>query len=289
MPEDADQDPYVRSRRTAQRYEFALAVGWAASENWGLGFSTTGVLDTLRVRERVFVESTGLDSASFDRETTAQTVGVRPKIGVQARLSPLVELGASFETPTFVLSQQRTGVVGLARTVDGAAESDFSRVTGGGAATGPLTGWRSAFGFSVGDQDWRVSADAYGEAPVRGPHPLASGLRTGARVAVSDRRSVGGGLFTDQNIESDAGPMAFRGDRWGASLGVEVRKVVRLARGESARTIELRTTVAARYAYELGTIGGLRIEDGVMSGDVDVRSPATSHLFFIHLGTTLAF
>lgn len=289
LDKDGADDPYVRSRRTAQRYEFALAVGWDAHPSWKLGLSTTGVVDTLRVRERVFTESTASGSASFDREVTTTTVGLRPKVGVQTKLSRLVSLGATFETPTFVLSRERAGVFGLTRNVDGEPVTDFSRIADEGIDDGPLTGWRSALGLSVGKEEWRVSSDVYGEAPGRGPSPLSWGVRLGARGLVSERISVGGGIFTDQNIESDAGPLAFRGDRWGGALGVEFRKPVRLAAGESARTIEFRTTLAARYAYEVGTIGGLRIEEGVTRGEVDVRGPATAHLLFLHLGTTLAF
>ncbi len=281
------EDSYVRSRRTAQRYELALALGWDASPNWKVGLSTTTVIDTLRVQERVFAESAG--SVSFDRNTTTNTFGLRPKLGVQSRVSRLVELGATVETPTFVLSQERSGASGLTRATDGEVQTEFVRITTDGLDRGPLTGWRSALGVSVAEQDWRVSADVYGEIPVGRPGALAWGVRMGARGAISERFSLGGGLFTDQNIVSDSGPMAFRGDRWGASFGVEFSKPVRLARGESARTIEFRTTLAARYAYEEGTIGGLRLEDGVMGGVVDVRGPATSHLFFIHLGTTVAF
>lgn len=289
LDKDGADDPYVRSRRTAQRYEFALAVGWDAHPSWKLGFSTAGVVDTLRVRERVFTESTASGSASFDREVTTTTVGLRPKVGVQTKLSHLVSLGATFETPTFVLSRERKGIFGLTRNVNGEPVTDFSRTADEGTENGPLTGWRTALGLSVGKDEWRVSSDVYGEAPGRGASPLSWGVRLGARGLVTDRVSVGGGVFTDQSIESDAGPLAFRGDRWGGALGVEFRKPVRLAPGESARTIEFRTTLAARYAYEVGTIGGLRIEEGVTRGEVDVRGPATAHLFFLHVGTTLAF
>ena len=72
-------------------------------------------------------------------------------------------------------------------------------------------------------------------------------------------------------------------------LGFEYRQPVRLAKGEAARTIEFLTIVSVRYAYETGTIGGVAANPELPSGFEFNRTPATSHMALVHIGSSLAF
>lgn len=280
---------YIRTRRTSQRSHYGVAVGWQPRSQIQLGASIMGVYDKLSTRHRVYSSLGPGASLSLDNESSTVSHGLMAKIGASAQVHPWVRVGATLETPAFVLSRSREGVRSTTRIEDGMGSTDFDRVPNAEVQGSTLTGWRGAAGVSVGRGIWRVAADLYASGPSAGMDQPGYGARLGATFDLSDRFVLGAGAFTDQNTASDAGAAAFQGNRWGTSLGLEFREPIRLARGESARSLEFRTTLAARYAYETGTRGGVRIVDDVRLDTQTSRGGATNHLLLIHFGTSLAF
>lgn len=282
-------DLYVRTRRTSQRSHYGVAVGWQPAARLRLGASLLGVYDELSTRYRVYSSLGPGASLSLDNESTTVSHGLMAKLGAAAQVHPWVRLGATIETPAFVLARSREGVRAVTRVEDGAALSDFERVADDEVQGSTLTGWRGAVGVSVARGIWRFAADLYASGPSAGMDQPGYGARVGATFDLSDRFVLGAGAFADRNTASDAGAAAFQGDRWGTSLGLEFREPIRLARGESARSLEFRTTLAVRYAYEVGTRGGVRVVDGIRLDTQSARSGALNHLLLIHFGTSLAF
>ncbi len=280
---------YIHTRRTSQRQHYGLAVGWEPTESLQVGASVMGVYDELQTRHSVYSSLGPGASLALDTDSTTVSHAITAKLGASARVHPLVRVGATVETPAYVLDRSTEGARGVAR-VDGASVLvDFEREGDVEVEGSTLTGWRGALGASVGRGIWRVATDVYVAGPSAGMSDTGYGAKLGGTFELSDRFVLGAGLLTDQNTASDAGNAAFQGDRWGTSLGLEFREPIRLARGESARSIEFRTTLAARYAYETGTRGGLRVADGIRIDTQTSRGTAANHLLLIHFGTSLAF
>lgn len=284
-----DEDSSFTARRSAERLQFGPAVGWQPHPDVRIGLSMMGVYDQLRSQHRLYAGLGDGEALSLDRESTSDIFGVTGTLGTSVRVHRLAWVGATVSLPTFIADQQDGGSTLISETGNGGT-IDFEPLLEPEVQGSSLTGWRAALGGSVGTKEWSVALDAYATAPV--PHrgePFGWGVRVGGRGSLSERFGLGGGLFTDQGMRSDAGRLALQGDRYGAMLGFEYRQPVRLAKGEAARTIEFLTILSVRYAYETGTIGGVTADASLPSGFGFNRTPATSHMALVHIGSSVAF
>ncbi|MEM6291900.1 MAG: outer membrane protein transport protein [Myxococcota bacterium] len=286
----ADEDgTYVRSRRSVTRYHLGLLAGWQAHPDVRVGLRAMMVYDELRVQHRTFADPAA-GVTTFDGNASVTTFGADAALGVAARVHRMVQVGASLETATFVLDQSAEGTTQTTETNAMGTTVSFDRTPLPEATGGHLGGWRGAAGVQVGQGIWSVASDAYvASKPSERVDGPGWGLRLGAKVMVGKLMAVGGGAWLDRNIEADAGWGSFRGQRYGGSLGVDIVKPVRLAKGESAATLEFRTTVAARYAFETGTIGGRTQLERLLDDPESTRGDATRHIVLLHVGTGLAF
>ncbi len=280
---------YVRSRRTSTRYHIGLLAGWQAHPDVRVGARAMVVYDELRVQHRTFADPAA-GVTTFDGNASITTFGAEAALGVAARVHRMVQIGASLETATFVLDQSSEGTRQTTDTDTMGTTVSFDRTPLPEAAGGQLAGWRGAAGLQVGEGIWSAATDAYlASKPGDRAEGVGWGLRLGGKVMVTKLMAVGGGTWIDRNIESDAGRGAFRGHRYGGALGIDIVKPVRLAKGESAATIEFRTTVAARYAFETGTVGGRTRLERLLDDPERTRGNALRHVILLHVGTGLAF
>jgi len=98
-------------------------------------------------------------------------------------------------------------------------------------------------------------------------------LRLGGQLALSDRVGLGAGLFTDRGSISRVQEFGdTRAHFYGGTLGMSFGTKRKLAEAEEDDSIQFTSTVAARYAYGGGTIGGLLVDD-----DFETRPPLRGH------------
>lgn len=289
-----------------RRYYAGPIFGLRIHDDLDLGVALYGVYDKAAVSQRVFVEhasDAGRSSILADSDDTVRSYGLQAAFGLRGWLSEWVSAGASVRTPSVAVFQ----------TVEGSSVTIESETGPDGAATTTsdfegfpiqrrptrISTWSVASGVSVGRTRWRMGLDVEA-SPAHYPSNPAIGraahwnVRLGIRSKLSDRWSVGGGVFTDRNDSRGTAFGSVRINLFGAALGVRLRTPVNLDDDERVTRIAFQTTVGARYSVGRGRAGGV---DGSYEGEgispdrLDLGSSvgATMHLLTLHVGSGLVF
>ncbi len=288
----------LRHRRASQRLYGGLGLGWNASDRFQLGASIFALYDQSRSEQRLFVarsQGAAERSALFDEDTTVGTIALATTLGVRGRLHPLVHAAATVRTPNFVLEQSISGtrLVSLVGSED--AGTELSEIDPAPWSQSQLSGWRFAAGLAVGDREGQLTIDVdatTGTGANNRGGPLSTrpafGARLGGLARVAETVSVGAGAFLQSNEGAGDSFGITQMNRWGGSLGLELRRRLELKNRES---IEFRTVVAGWYAYGRGTIGGLLVssEGDSLGQSATFQTPAQTHLIVLHIGSALAF
>lgn len=296
----------LRRSGVQRRYYSGPIFGFRVNEDLDLGLAVYGVYDKASVSQRVFVEHSsdaGRSSILSDSEDTVRSYGLQAAFGLRGWLSEWVSVGASVRTPSVAMFQRVEGSSVMIQSEsgpDGAATttSDFEGFPIQRRPT-RISTWSVASGISVGRAGWRMGLDAEA-SPAHYPDNAAIGraahwnVRFGGRRELSDRWSVGGGVFTDRNDSRATSFGSVRINLIGAALGVRLRTPVNLADDERVSRIAFQTTIGARYSVGRGRAGGVAGSyegEGISPDRLDLNSSvgATMHLLTFHVGSGLVF
>lgn len=296
----------LRRSGIQRRYYAGPIFGLRVHEDLDLGLALYGVYDKAAVSQRVFVEHSseaGRSSILADSNDTVRSYGVQAAFGLRGWLSEWVSAGASLRTPTIVMFQR---VEGSSVTVESETDPDGIATTTSDFEGFPIqrrptqiSTWSVASGISVGRPRWRMGLDAEASPSHYPTNPTIGraahwNVRLGMRWTLSDRWSVGGGVFTDRNDSRATSFGSVRINLVGAALGVRLRTPVKLDDDERVTRISFQTTVGARYSVGRGTAGGVEGSyegEGISPDRLDFASSvdATMHLLTVHVGSGLVF
>jgi hypothetical protein len=120
---------------------------------------------------------------------------------------------------------------------------------------------------------------------------LTFNVRAGAMVPVTRTLQLGFGAFTDRSPEE--APLSIleqRLDFYGLTAGVRLDSAHGLAATERTTSLVFSTTLALRYTYGVGEVGGFEFESQPTGSPGENRAASAHvHDLGIHLGSTVYF
>ncbi len=288
----------VTGTRSLSLYFGALGLGWRATPKLAIGASLSVV----------YLSSLGAATAAAgyaDRLfTLAQlfpisAVGAALAVGAQWEPSPGLHIGLAVRSPIVLIAQSSSGSeVDAAATTDPPAisfQSNTSDVTTVGIKqVRPL---RARLGLAwAWDASW-FSVEGEIQSPLEQEvfdvrRQLTWNLRCGGLISIGPHSWLGVGAFTDRSPEGTPdGLLASRLDFYGGTVGVRLDHPHALGPSEPASSVIFSTTLALRYAYGTGEVGGVRFSAMPTGGDVGANRvvDATVHELGLHIGSTLYF
>jgi long-subunit fatty acid transport protein len=304
-----DFEQQANALAIVRRHHFGLTLAWEVARKLRFG-ATFGALFDKDLLLTHFSSQAGTRPPGAASEivavvvTSSRVLALEVALGVQAELTRWLHAGASLRSPAGVVWLQTAGsqsIVESERDADGITSTNTSTDSSlTNDVPGWLTPWTVATGLGVDlkraeieiNAEASPSKQAVGEVWRR---QAVWNVRLGGSVQVAANWILGAGVFTDRTTQPRGGiyPTVVL-DRWGGSFAVRYRYGVRLARRERARRIVFATTIAARYAFGIGSAGNLRTTYP-MSGPesaslrIEGRARATQHLVTVHVGTGMSF
>jgi len=297
----------------ARRYHVGPAFGWEIVPELRLGIAAFVVYDKTVQSTSAWARASTLEIPAqtqrfvqADLQESTRSWGAEVVLGVQWQPVEYLHLGLTLRSPRawFVRRVDRSAVTtmgGENPEQGGFAELRTAPDLGSAAGGRPDDPMQIAAGIAYAWSRGWVALE--GELrPARSGDDndgrrMVLNARAGVRAEVGKRFVVGGGVYTDHSALVVADDfLDFDVDTYGATLGGEMRRAVRLSRRERARQLVFVTAVAVRYGLSVGRAGRLRIDLGdlraaerevlVTTGD---PVPAVSHDLALHLGTGLEF
>jgi hypothetical protein len=298
---------------TESRYLATFGIGYRATPRLSLGFSIHGVYDAGFLSSLFaggFVADAvndGQDPEAFATDGFVQqhvifnqiNIGFQPTWGLQFEASDHLRCGFALRAPGIsVLTLQRgTSAVSQAnpdRDVfipidDRTSRWHLERMLALRAAAALGYAWAGHWIALDVDYQSRVHSDTLGLdlAPV-------VNARIGGRFQLSDALAFGAGLFSDRSNERR--PSSYtdtRIDFYGATAGFELHHVYPLAAGQERASLSFSNTVALRYAYGKGSVGGVHVDLTGLAPEFDAISTppgaARVHELSLHVGSALYF
>lgn len=283
-------------------YQAGGALGIQIDDNFRFGMSLFGVYREISdSRQSSGAFDLGDDTRVVARGGISQvrSLGAELGFGFQWEPHPGVLIAATLRTPSLeMLTQRRVTESEIDVTVRGMGPDSVSftptdeedlasgiAILDGGRLNLAI-GHRFDRGWIAAELDFRPPLDFDNVIQRR----FVWNVRVGARYQVDRQLGVGVGFFTDH---SELNPIeelgATRVDFYGFSAGLEWRTPHQLGEGERADTLEFSTTVALRYAYGVGEVGGLRFDPqrGIERDTVPIGT--SIHEVGLHLGSALYF
>ncbi len=275
-----------------------LGVGWSIDPRLRLGVSlSVGYLRTETSLQFGAGVADGDDSPPTEFFALSQLDAVsglatRVTAGMQWRLAPRWQVGASVETPgiLFYSSSQSDGLVSAIGDdpvfePTGAEDSRFSWE--------PYTPLRARLGAAYVEDDrlW-VSVDVDLQSPLTNAsvgvdRQTTFNARIGGQMRFAPTWWVGAGLFTDRNGDRvDRG----RTDFYGGTFGVRYRRDRRLDTDvEADDDLTFETVIAVRYAYGFGETDAVAVDFGAEEVVQEVFTRLEVHEISLHVGASLRF
>lgn len=306
-------------------YHAGLSIGGELLPNLRIGFSAFGIFETSDVAADLSTEyaeaGAGMQLADAPRNVLGNstkrsltTFGAEIVGGLQWSPGRGWDLGLTFRTPSWLL--------GAWDSVDATYLSSRALASGGGAVRYTSHTSRAyaemvqhvRIGLGVAKhlrRGW-IALEGYLTPPLQNPsweidRTLVWNVRIGGRVDISEKFSIGGGLFTDRRGGKQPKSFAeWHPDFYGAVLGGEYRKVILLggepgpasAPGEAsadqaprpvrkARPLTMATVLALRYSLGYGPFGTPDIDpQGNRLNDLPILpTGGYQHEIGIHLGS----
>lgn len=303
-------------------YRQRIALSWDRSAYYVGGALGLEIAPWLRVGLAIFL-TVGFDSERFftlgeahdvaDLESQAYslresqrdltTLGFRAVVGLQADLSRRLSLGLVVRSAEVSFYQwgRRFDMwditPGLIEGAD-ATRLDFGSRRLTGANVDPVSPWRLNFAAAYRfDAGW-VAAEIDVQAPLENEDlELARGwvsnIRIGAFGRLSERWSIGGGLFTDlAGREPPASFGARRVDFYGAALGAELRTPIEVRNRRGADSLIFTTSASLRYAVGAGQFLGYSLAVAGLSGNAGFEPrlrDVVFHELALNIGSSLVF
>jgi len=294
---------FSASRRAA-RYYAGPALGLSLGRGMHLGLSLFGTYET-RLTARDFYSSLAATGRSVSRATNTldqkldnKLFGTNWVLGWRWDVDDAWSAGVVLRSPLFHVAGKSdldySATVALAdpggqsiiQSQSGERDQEpkrFAMMEPGRIQVGVS---RKLAGGRLSAQVEYASA-ATGGGDVR--KPVVNG-RIGGAFPVSERLSLGGGLFTDRSPNDDARDLGeTKIDFYGGSFGGQFRTShdVQDEEGEEDRGLVFSTTVAIRYAVGVGDIGGLSFAPAV--APQFFVAGVTVHELSLHIGSALDF
>jgi len=286
---------------SAQTYHAGLSVGWKVLPKLWVGASLMASLeqtDGSTLYSGGTVDSSEGSSALFNQSQLYKTtnLGLLVNAGAQWQVTPQLRLGLSVQSQSYAVFNSfsapsvRAGVVSteqLSVFSFGVADSEGSSV--GFEAYAPP---RVRLGAAYTGRKLTVVVDGDVRPGNRAGRKTNYNARVGARYAFSEDIAVGAGAFTDRSPVRLTDAFGARDiDFYGATLGLNYVTALALRRKVGADKVTFSTTVALRYAYGRGQIGGLVVPT-VADDLTALRSTPTrltTHEVGVHLGSSVFF
>ncbi|MBW2527777.1 MAG: hypothetical protein JRI23_26590 [Deltaproteobacteria bacterium] len=294
----------IAASRTTTRYYAGPAVGWEMAPGLSMGVSAFATYETQATTRNfrsnlVTATSAGPAQAiiTFDRRIQSDLFGTAWVLGWRWDISSAWSAGMVLRGPLWHLGGEREIDFGQSGTqlspgaapvasYDAATESEMpdtldqmepARITLGISR-------RIASGRVALEGGWQSAAAGGGNVRV----PVWN-LRAGGAFAVSERFTLGGGLFTDRSPQPPPTALGVSHvDFYGGSLGLQFRSPYEVhGDDEEPAGLIFSTTLAARYAVGLGEIGSLLFDP--LQVPVDQPADVTIHELSLHVGSALDF
>lgn len=299
----------LRVQHSQRRYEAGPSVGWEITPELRVGASAFVVYDRVARSSRAWAWGLDLvdENERFVQTDVSESVrswGAELVAGVQWTPTPYLELGLALRSGQLWVAQntERTAIATNGGTTTGGVETgdiDFVQLDSG--VVRPHDPLELDVGLAYRFARGWIAADGIAAPARRGGSDDGRrarwGLRIGTRVAVTKTLVLGAGVYANRSTTVVADDfLDFDLDTWGATFGGELRRPVRLGRGERARTIVFTPTAAVRYALAIGRAGRMRFDlTNLDSGQGDViittGAPVSArvHDLALHLGTGVEF
>lgn len=287
-----------------ESYHGGASIAWAPTDRLRIGAMLGGVYRSEDARAQLFGGLQAPDGATAAFGTTIDaslwTIGLELAAGVQWDPTDSLSLGLSVRSPTLDLFSSfsrdvvtTTAVAGgmtepMIQLLPEANDSSGFRVT---SRAPPRVragiAWRSPRAWIALDADVQP---AWSDAELAVDRELVWNVRAGGIVRVSDSLAIGGGLFTDR--APDPPPSGFADGRihyYGGTVGLQLDNAHDLAEDEDADTIVFSSTLALRYAFGKGELGGMFIDFGSENVFETQIIDVAAHEIGVHLGSALYF
>jgi hypothetical protein len=290
---------------TVTVYHAGGAVGWAVTPDFRVGAALLGVY----AREEIAFSLAGGVSADMAASTgfitqtsiaNAAVFGFRASGGFQWDATDLIHVGFSVLSPSYQVGQQYSAASSVSFYLD--------TPLGGVGAFAPVANDelkavfrefappRVRLGISLGSRQSWIALDGDVQPALQNldagvDREIVFNARLGGRYEVLPGISLGAGAFTD--LSSNKAPAEFGQARLefiGGTLGFQYESAHELAEKDRAR-LTFSTTLAVRYAYGWGDLGGLRVPS-FTTGSLIVEQPIVDmrvHEIGVHLGSALFF
>ena len=237
--------------------------------------------------------------ATSNAEISQQIVGLSVSVGAHWTPTEWLIIGATATAPEVAVGGRTaatltvgTGAIGLgADELTLTAERDGEFEFGFDAVRAPVLRAGAAFLWDGG----KVAIDGEVHLPISNrefevDRAAFWNLRIGSEVRIVESVWFGGGVFTDRAPEKRLEGFATSTvNFFGATAGVRWATRYQLDDEEEEEAITFGTTLAVRYSYGSGSIGGLDFNVGEDPFLDDRTSELEVHEFGVHLGSTVTF
>lgn len=285
-------------RETTTSSLLAAGLGFRVSSRLRLGFGLFAAYDSTVFSSAIF----GAVSRGATPDTVIQysSLLTRSRGSAQLRAGLQLDLGGGFtlglaaRSPRLQLFRGGEQSINVAGVVSVEGSNRLTATTGDNKDTGAQVGLLEAgrYHAALSYQQGRtlVSAEVDLQPGLRSQRTevdrrLAVNARVGALHALDDKLALGLGVFTDRATTA----AAYYANYQGATLGIELHDLFKLAKGERAQTLTLTNVFALRYAYGVGpTQASLVRADPALSISA-ATSTQTTHEIGLHVGSSLQF
>ncbi len=284
-----------------QSYYLGLGMGFRLSDTVRFGFVAFGFYRNNSSTGQFFggvVDNMNRATSisGFNSLNLLQSIGLDIGVGLQWDVSSAVTLGFSLRSPGLQIGTRlrstRTRISADQGAVEFAPEDDGGITPSLDVVTPAKLRMGMAYDYGDGQLIFDFDLAHALDLPSRDLDRVwLFNARIGLVHHLEENLSLGAGMFTDLSPNRD--PTTFgatRIDFYGATFGVEWRTPHRLAEGDTAENIVFGTTIAGRYAFGTGKIGGLLFDSENASNMPMVTPVRTSvHELSIHIGTCVLF
>jgi len=284
-------------------YYGVVGLGWQATPALRLGASISGIYVT---QTGTAVAWAGYDQGAagkwfYSLSQLFSVTALGATVTVGAQWEPIVGLhvGLSLRAPSLLIAEAISGSILEGSATTGPPSVEFSATDVGQVRFGvhqalPLRA-RLGIAWAWGTSWVSIEGDiqpALDEVAIGVELKTAWNLRAGGLLEVARQTWLGVGAFTDRSGERTPDSLINSSiDFYGVSVGIRMDHPHDLAPSERARSLVFSTTIALRYAYGAGEVGG-----AVFERTPAASSPATGsvvdvhvHELGVHLGSTLYF
>lgn len=243
-------------------YAYVLSVSVKTHQSFRWGVALHGVYISNEETQQLGIGRPDTPDSPFvllSEHLLSEDYGARVGLGLQWTPVPRFSLGASLQTPTLTIfrstADDRLSSINaeMSASFDAKREDSFKSVW---EWSTPLA-LRVGFAYTVDRVQYLLDGTFY-TAVESGRHALdrklSGNARAGCLIKLSDKLTLGSGLFSDLNGRRGVGAHFV-----GAAAGLQFAESWHLL--ENGKPLTFTTTLGLRYAYGWGKTQGIRITD----------------------------